>query len=150
MSEIKSIDHLVATDVLDMRARIETLEKENAALKDTCAANRRYRIRRGEYVAALRADRDAMAQKCDTLKAENAALQKERDEWRDLWSINFKECKRLIELCEKQQTEIDRSIEQLAELTEQYEQLARKYNALAPSNVVKDFEPVKIGGEDGN
>ena len=86
----------------------------------------------------------------EALEAENAALQKERDEWRELWSFNFKECKRLVELCEKQQVELDRSIAQLAELTEQYEQLARKYNDLARENslLVKDFEPVRTV-EDG-
>lgn len=107
--EIRTLEHLAVTDIEDMRARIETLESENAA------------------------------------------LQKERDEWRELWNFNFKECKRLVDLCEKQQVELDRSIAQLAELTEQYGQLARKYNALTHENssLVKDFEPV-MESEDGN
>ena len=123
MSEIKTLEHLAVTDIEDLRGRVEQLEGEKA-----------------EYLQA----------KCDRLIEENARLTIAEKEWRELWNFQFKESKRLMQLCEKQQTELDRAIEQLAELEEQFSQLARKYNALALlGNVIKDFEPVKIGGDDG-
>ena len=150
--DITNLEHFAVTEIEDLRAQVGTLEAENASLKKTCDANRRYRIRRGEYVRELRADRDAVVKERDALKDLNAELQKERDEWRDMWNHEFAECGRLLNLCKDQQAELDRSVDQLAELTEQYEQLAKRFNALARESfgsLVKDFEPVK-GAESGN
>lgn len=106
--EIKTLEHFAVTEIEDLRARIRTLEAENARLESEC--------------------------------------KKVESDWREMWRREFDECARLLNLCEEQQTELERSIEQLAELESQFSQLADKYNALArraTDPYAKYFEPVR-------
>ena len=121
--EITTLDHFAITEIFDLRAEVEMLKDENESLKKQCEANREYRIKRGGDVDKLR---------------------KANDEWAFLWNAEYKRA-------EKLQSELDRAIEQMAELESQMQRACDRYNALARetfNGVSKDFEPMR--GSNGN
>ena len=87
----------------------------------------------------------------DDLKAERDALKlqveeerKRVDSWASIWLDEYNRA-------EKLQSELDRAVEQMAELEAQMERVCDRYNALARESVgslVKDFEPVKVGNNE--
>lgn len=98
--------------------------------------------------------KDAQA-RIEELETDNTRLQrqltaatrkheKSYDELLYLWKFEFKENNRLRD-------ELNRAIEQMAELESQMQRVCDRYNALAreTTSLIKDFEPVKIGGDDG-
>lgn len=118
--EIKDCQAFVIAELKDAQARIEELETDNTRLqRQLTAATRKH--------------------------------EKAYDELLYLWKFEFKENNRLRDERERLQSELNRSIEQMAELESQMQRVCDRYNALAreTTSLIKDFEPVKIGGDDG-
>ena len=96
--------------------------------------------------AYVLAEIDDLKAERDALKLQVEAERKRVDSWATLWLDEYNRA-------EKLQSELDRAVEQMAELESQMERVCDRYNALSRESVgsfVKDFEPVKIGGEDGD